>query len=224
MSTRHLVRSRRRARRGRRSRLERSGPWRSCRPSRPGKIVAIGRNYADHAAERGVPPPAPIFRQVQLGAWLARRRHRLGRRADTGGLRSGACGGHRAAARDVRRTDALDHVLGYTCLNDVSARDLQFGDGQWIRGKSLDTFCPVGPWVVTADEIPDPRPSHPCLVNGEALQDASTAQRCSSGSRLIATARGPSPSSPATSSRPARRPASASSGSRPGSSPTATRS
>ena len=56
-------------------------------------------------------------------------------------------------ARDVPVEQALDHVLGYTCLNDVSARDLQFGDGQWVRGKSLDTFCPIGPWIVTADEI-----------------------------------------------------------------------
>ena len=60
-------------------------------------------------------------------------------------------------ARDVPVERALDHVLGYACLNDVSARDLQFGDGQWIRGKSLDTFCPIGPWIVTADEIPDPQ-------------------------------------------------------------------
>ena len=70
---------------------------------------------------------------------------------------------------------ALDHVLGYTCLNDVSARDLQFGDGQWVRGKSLDTFCPIGPWLVTADEIPDPGALRiRCLVNGEVLQDATT--------------------------------------------------
>ena len=61
-----------------------------------------------------------------------------------------------ATARRVSVADALDHVLGYTCLNDVSARDLQFGDGQWVRGKSLDTFCPMGPALVTADEIADP--------------------------------------------------------------------
>ena len=63
--------------------------------------------------------------------------------------------GRRGAGRVARR-EALDLVLGYTCLNDVSARDLQFGDGQWVRGKSLDTFCPIGPWLVTTDEIPDP--------------------------------------------------------------------
>ena len=60
-------------------------------------------------------------------------------------------------ARRVDEADALDHVLGYTCINDVTARDLQFGDGQWVRGKSLDTFCPMGPALVTTDEIPDPQ-------------------------------------------------------------------
>src|SRR5204863_5792322 len=72
--------------------------------------------------------------------------------------------------------DALEAVAGYLCLNDVSARDLQFSDGQWVRGKSLDTFCPVGPWIVTADEIPDPQALRiECLVNGEALQSSTTA-------------------------------------------------
>ena len=71
--------------------------------------------------------------------------------------------------------DALEHVLGYTCLNDVSARDLQFGDGQWTRGKSLDTFCPMGPAIVTADEIPDPqRLAIRCLVDGEVVQESTT--------------------------------------------------
>ena len=59
-------------------------------------------------------------------------------------------------ARRVSEADALDHVLGYTCINDVSARDLQFADKQFVRSKSLDTFCPMGPVLVTADEIADP--------------------------------------------------------------------
>ena len=80
------------------------------------------------------------------------------------------------AARNVSEEDALDHVFGYTCINDVSARDLQFGDGQWVRGKSLDTFCPVGPWIVTADEIPDPQTLRiEAIVNGDALQSSTTA-------------------------------------------------
>jgi 5-carboxymethyl-2-hydroxymuconate isomerase len=90
-------------------------------------------------------------------------------------------------ARDVPVTTALDHVLGYTCLNDVSARDLQFGDGQWVRGKSLDTFCPLGPWLVTADEILDPGALRiRCIVNGEVLQDAMTSEMVHSVPELIA--------------------------------------
>jgi 5-carboxymethyl-2-hydroxymuconate isomerase len=70
---------------------------------------------------------------------------------------------------------ALDHVLGYTPLHDVSARDLQFGDGQWVRGKSLDTFCPIGPAIVTADEIPDPQDlAISCTVDGEVVQSSRT--------------------------------------------------
>ena len=66
-------------------------------------------------------------------------------------------------------------MAGYTCLDDVSARDLQYSDKQFVRGKSLDTFCPMGPWLVTADEIRDPQALRVrCLVNGEVMQDAST--------------------------------------------------
>ena len=80
-------------------------------------------------------------------------------------------------ARRVSEADALDYVLGYTCLNDVSARDLQFGDGQWARGKSLDTFCPMGPALVTADEIPDPQDLDiSCCVGDRIVQSANTSQ------------------------------------------------
>ena len=83
--------------------------------------------------------------------------------------------GDRRARPQRDAEDALDHVFGYTVANDVSARDLQFGDGQWVRGKSLDTFCPLGPVVVTADEIPDPQALRStCRVNGEVVQDATT--------------------------------------------------
>ena len=83
----------------------------------------------------------------------------------------------RTAAQTTRKyADALAYVLGYTCLNDVSARDLQFGDGQWVRGKSLDTFCPMGPALVTADELGDPqRLGIRCTVGDEVLQDDNTA-------------------------------------------------
>jgi 2-keto-4-pentenoate hydratase/2-oxohepta-3-ene-1,7-dioic acid hydratase in catechol pathway len=157
--------------------------------TRPGKVVAIGRNYREHVGEEGVdPPPAPLVfskwpssvvgpgadirwdpaltAQVDYEAELA---VVIGRRA-----------------RHVSVADALDHVLGYTCLNDVSARDIQFGDGQWVRGKSLDTFCPMGPVLVTADEIGDPQAlAISCRVGSELVQEASTSQMYFSVAEII---------------------------------------
>jgi 2-keto-4-pentenoate hydratase/2-oxohepta-3-ene-1,7-dioic acid hydratase in catechol pathway len=145
----------------------------------PSKIVAIGLNYADHAAEGGLnPPAAPLifakFPSTIIGpddviSWDRGLTDKVDYEAELGVVIG-------KQARNVSAADALDYVFGYTCINDVSARDLQFGDGQWIRGKSLDTFCPVGPCVVTADEIPDPQTLKiECLVNGEALQSSTTA-------------------------------------------------
>jgi 2-keto-4-pentenoate hydratase/2-oxohepta-3-ene-1,7-dioic acid hydratase in catechol pathway len=145
---------------------------------RPGKVVAIGRNYRDHAVESGSePPPAPlIFAKFPTSV--------VGPRADirwNTGLTTqvdyeaelGVVIGRRA--REVSPRDALSFVLGYTCLDDVSARDLQFGDGQWTRGKSLDTFCPTGPVVVSGDEIGDGADlAIRCFVNGEERQSART--------------------------------------------------
>ncbi len=83
--------------------------------------------------------------------------------------------------------DALSYVLGYTVANHVSARDVQFADGQWVRGKSMDTFCPVGPWVVTADEVPDPQKLQlRTRVNDEVVQDASTSLMLFSVAELLA--------------------------------------
>jgi 2-keto-4-pentenoate hydratase/2-oxohepta-3-ene-1,7-dioic acid hydratase in catechol pathway len=82
-------------------------------------------------------------------------------------------------AKNVPPEEAMDFVFGYTCANDVSARDWQIDKqkGQWARGKSFDTFCPLGPWLVTRDEVPDPGSLRVrCLVNGVVLQDASTAE------------------------------------------------
>ena len=80
-------------------------------------------------------------------------------------------------ARRVAAADAYDYVFGYTCANDVTARDIQRDDGQWVRGKSLDTFCPLGPWIVTRDEIPEPHGLQiRCRVNGETVQDSHTDQ------------------------------------------------
>jgi 2-keto-4-pentenoate hydratase/2-oxohepta-3-ene-1,7-dioic acid hydratase in catechol pathway len=145
---------------------------------RPGKIVAIGRNYADHVAEDGVvPPPAPLifakFPSSVTGPgseirWDAELTTQVDYEAELAVVI-----GRRG--RNVEAAEALDHVLGYTCLNDVSARDLQFADGQWVRGKSLDTFCPMGPSLVTVDELPGVDDlAISCTVNGERLQDART--------------------------------------------------
>ncbi len=156
---------------------------------RPGKVIAIGRNYKAHADEQGVdPPPAPlIFSKwpssvVGHGAairWSAELTTQVDYEAELAVVIG-------RAARRVTVEDALDHVLGYTCLNDVSARDLQFGDGQWVRGKSLDTFCPMGPVLVTADEIGDPqRLAVSCTVGSERVQDANTAQMYFSVAEII---------------------------------------
>jgi 2-keto-4-pentenoate hydratase/2-oxohepta-3-ene-1,7-dioic acid hydratase in catechol pathway len=147
---------------------------------RPGKVVAIGRNYKEHADEEGVDPPtAPlVFAKwpssvVGPGADI-RWDPELTAQVDYEAELAVVIG---RTARNVSQADALDYVLGYTCLNDVSARDLQFGDGQWVRGKSLDTFCPMGPILVTADEIGDPQAlAISCRVNGELLQNANTSR------------------------------------------------
>jgi 2-keto-4-pentenoate hydratase/2-oxohepta-3-ene-1,7-dioic acid hydratase in catechol pathway len=160
--------------------------------TRPGKIVAVGRNYAEHAAEEGVAAPADPILFTKFGSSIVGPGAEIRwRAADTSQVDFEAelavvIG---RTARDVSAADALGHVLGYTCLNDVSARDLQFADGQWIRGKSLDTFCPIGPWLVTADEIPDPQALRiRCHVNGETLQDANTARMIHGVAALIAFA------------------------------------
>ncbi len=148
-------------------------------PVRPRKIVAIGLNYRDHIAEAGLEEPsAPLVfakfpssvigpgETIEIDPLLTARVDWEVELAVVVGRRM----------RGVAAADALSHVLGYTVANDVSARDLQFGDGQWVRGKSLDTFCPVGPWVVTAEEVPDPQALRlRTRVNGETMQDASTA-------------------------------------------------
>jgi 2-keto-4-pentenoate hydratase/2-oxohepta-3-ene-1,7-dioic acid hydratase in catechol pathway len=90
-------------------------------------------------------------------------------------------------ASGVTEADALDHVGGYLCLNDISARDLQFRSSQWMLGKAIDTFLPSGPWLVTPDELGDPQDlGIRCTVNGEVVQDSSTAQMVFPVAALIA--------------------------------------
>ena len=145
---------------------------------RPGKIVAIGRNYREHAEEEGVePPPAPLMFAKWPSAVVGPGAEIRWDPALTGQVDYEAelavVIGRRT--RNVSPEEALGYVFGYTCLNDVSARDLQFGDGQWTRGKSLDTFCPMGPAIVTPDEIGDPQDlAISCTVDGERVQDART--------------------------------------------------
>ena len=146
---------------------------------RPRKVICIGLNYRDHAAESGLPiPERPLFfskfptsvigpddaivippgssqvdYEAELGVVIGRR------------------------ARLVSRERALDHLLGYTIVNDVSARDFQFADGQWQRGKSPDTFCPMGEAIVTPDEVGDPHDLAIRLhLDGRMLQDSRTSQ------------------------------------------------
>ena len=156
---------------------------------RPGKVVAIGRNYREHADEEGVePPPAPlVFSKwpssvVGQGADI-RWDPELTGQVDYEAELAVVIG---RPARNVSEAEALDHVLGYTCLNDVSARDIQFGDGQWVRGKSLDTFCPTGPVLVSADEIADPQDlGISCRVGDEVVQDSRTSRMYFSVAQII---------------------------------------
>ena len=147
--------------------------------SDPSKIVGIGLNYVDHATEATMTPPSePLvfakFPSSIIGPGATIRWSRsVSTSVDYEAELAVVIG---ARAREVPLERALDHVFGYSCLNDVSARDLQFGDKQWVRGKSLDSFCPIGPVIVTADEIADPQNlSIACRIGSEVLQDASTA-------------------------------------------------
>jgi 2-keto-4-pentenoate hydratase/2-oxohepta-3-ene-1,7-dioic acid hydratase in catechol pathway len=146
---------------------------------RPGKLICIGLNYRDHAKESNMPlpdkpvvfskfssaviaPGEPIVipassRQVDYEAELA---VVIGRRA-----------------KHVSADRAYDYVLGYTAFNDVTARDFQFADGQWQRGKSCDTFAPMGQTIVTTDQIADPHKlAIKLTLNGEVMQDSNTDQ------------------------------------------------
>jgi 2-keto-4-pentenoate hydratase/2-oxohepta-3-ene-1,7-dioic acid hydratase in catechol pathway len=156
---------------------------------RPQKIVCVGLNYRDHAEEQGTElPKAPLlfakWPNTLIGSGeaivLPAESHQVDYEAELGVVI-----GRRT--RGVAERDALDAVSGYVCLNDVSARDLQFADGQWTRGKSPDTFCPVGPRLVPREEIDDPQAlAIRCILNGETMQDSSTSQMVFSVAEIIA--------------------------------------
>lgn len=149
--------------------------------TRPSKIIAIGLNYKDHAAESGADlpdlPEAPLifakFPNSVTGpdheiTWDKNITQKVDFEAELAVVIG-------KKAHDCSENEALEAVFGYTCGNDVSARDLQFGDGQWVRGKSLDTFCPIGPWIVTPEDLPDPHALQiQCRLNGRLMQDSHT--------------------------------------------------
>jgi 5-carboxymethyl-2-hydroxymuconate isomerase len=156
----------------------------------PGKIVAIGLNYMDHCREQKVAvPDRPIvftkFTTAIIGpdetiAWERSVTDQVDFEVELGVVIG-------KTARNVPREQALEHVFGYTVIHDVSARDLQFSDKQWVRAKSLDTFCPLGPVIVTADEIPDPQNLRlACRLNGQTMQDSTTAEMIFGVAELIA--------------------------------------
>ncbi len=166
-------------------------------PARPQKnVMCVGRNYKGHAEEiaraRGIPvtfPAVPTFftkaptaiadpsATLHLVAAISPQYDWEAELAIVIGAR----------CRDVAEADALDVVFGYTCLNDVTARDLQKDHGQWFKGKSLDDSCPIGPWIVTADEIGDPQTLAIAMrVDGEIKQSSNTAEMIFGVRRIIA--------------------------------------
>ncbi len=146
---------------------------------RPGKILCIGLNYRDHAEEQGAKLPSRPLLFSKFGTCVL---------APGGTIRIpkqsletdyeaelGVVIGRRASG--VTRSAAMAHVLGYCNFHDVSARDYQFADGQWVRGKSCDTFAPFGEYIATTDEIPDPHVLGIRLrLNGTTMQDSNTNQ------------------------------------------------
>ncbi len=157
----------------------------------PQKIVCVGMNYRDHAAEAGLDVPE---RPILFAKWpnslvghgdaivIPPFSEQIDYEAELGVVIG-------ARVRDVPVEEALGVVAGYVCLNDVSARDVQFQDRQWTRAKSFDTFTPVGPRLVPAGEIEDPqRLAIRCSVNGEVLQDSTTGEMVFSVAEIVAYA------------------------------------
>ena len=156
---------------------------------RPGKIVCVGLNYRDHADEQGTAlPEAPLlfakWQNALIGPGEPIVIPPIVTKCDFE-AELGVVIGQRV--RDVSAENALEAVAGYVCVNDVSARDLQFADGQWTRGKSPDTFCPVGPRLVPRDEVPDPQAlTIRAILNGETVQDSNTSNMVFGVAEVIA--------------------------------------
>lgn len=145
--------------------------------SNPGKVVCVGNNYMDHCREQNVAPPKSpmIFSKwasciigPEESVILPQSSGQVDYEAELGVVIG-------KKGKNIAKGTALDHVFGYVIVNDISARDVQFADGQWVRGKSFDTFAPCGPYLVTADEVNDPQNLSIRLTrNGEILQDSNT--------------------------------------------------
>lgn len=151
-----------------------------CAPvPRPGKIICIGLNYRDHAEESNMPiPKSPIifskFPACAIGANEPILLPKSSAQVDYEAELAFVVG---RRAKNVSAGAAMDYVFGYTNFNDVSARDFQFADGQWQRGKSCDTFAPMGEFIASRDEIQDPHELRiQFRLNGETLQDSNTNQ------------------------------------------------
>jgi len=156
----------------------------------PPVILAIGLNYAAHSSELGLKTdsaptvftlwPNSLTSHEATTGWPRTLSESVDYEAELGVLIG-------RPAKDVAAADALDHVWGYTVVNDITARDIQFSEAQWSRCKSFDGFTPTGPFVVTADEIADPQDLHIwTVVDGHTVQDATTGQMVRSVATLIA--------------------------------------
>jgi 2-keto-4-pentenoate hydratase/2-oxohepta-3-ene-1,7-dioic acid hydratase in catechol pathway len=144
---------------------------------RPPKFICVGLNYRDHALETGMDiPTVPTifnkFTNVVIGPGAPIVLPKVSTRPDYEAEFAFVIG---IGGRRISASNALDHVFGYTIVNDVSARDYQTVTSQWLMGKTFDTFAPMGPWIVTRDEIPDPHALDIMLeIGGEILQRSNT--------------------------------------------------
>jgi acylpyruvate hydrolase len=145
----------------------------------PRQIIAIGRNYHDHAVEGGsdVPTSPMVFMKLPNSLNSHNGNIVLPKHSSQVDFEAELAVVIGKRAQHVSEEDAMNYVFGYACLHDVSARDLQFADGQWIRGKGQDTFCPIGPFITTKDEIAD---VHSLKIegrlNGETMQSSNTSK------------------------------------------------
>lgn len=158
-------------------------------PFRPGKLLGIGLNYRDHAAETGTPLPEQPLVFAKLASAVTGPHDDVRRPSYTDELdyegELAVVIGRRA--RDVAAADALAHVFGYAVMNDITARDRQRAEPQWIRAKGGDGFAPFGPWVTTVEDVPDPQAlGIRTWVGGELRQDGRTADMVFSVAELVA--------------------------------------